>query len=204
MDLFMANKLPNLSKNNPLTKPISGNPHQSDNPSRRTFLKCSMAGGALMVSAIHIPAAARTGSTEANTAKPVRFPLLAIHADNSMTLFNCRSEMGQGATTIQAQYLLDELDADWSLLKQVKQAGADPQQFGPQNTIGAISSFLGWKFHRDAGAQLRQLLVNQAMAIWQVDAESLYTQNSYIYHRPHRPKTQLWRTVRTVTGYHSS
>ncbi len=184
MDLFMANKLTNLSKNNPLTKPISGNPHQSENPSRRTFLKCSLAGGALMVSAIHIPAAARTGSNESHTAKPVRFPLLAIHADNSMTLFNCRSEMGQGATTIQAQYLLDELDADWSLLKQVEQAGADPQQFGPQNTIGAISSFLGWKFHRDAGAQLRQLLVNQAMAIWQVDAESLYTQNSYIYHRP--------------------
>lgn len=158
------------------------------NNSRRTFLKCSVTGSGLALIAIHnLALAARTNSDSQATSvssekAPLELPLVTLHFNNDITLFNSRAEMGQGVTTTLAQYLLDEMDVDWQQVTEVRQALANEEIYGPQATIGALSSLIGWKVHRDAGAKIRQLLLNQAAAIWQVETNSLNTQSGYVVH----------------------
>ena len=163
-------------------------PQTQINHSRRTFLKASISGTGLALTAIHLPVNGAANSPTQQSPQELRFPLLVIHFDNNITLFNTRSEMGQGVTTTLAQYMLEELDADWSQIKEVQQAGADAKRFGHQNTIGAISSFIGWKFHREAGAKIRQLLVNQALAVWKADADAVKTDKGFVWHKQTKQK----------------
>ena len=63
-----------------------------------------------------------------------------IDSDNVVTAIIPQSEMGQGVMTSLSQLLLEDLDAAWSQIREVKQSWADGARFGHQNTIGAISS----------------------------------------------------------------
>lgn len=168
------------------------------NKQRRTFLKCSLVGSGLAITAISSSA---ISASAANTSQGItslhsppkqpsslEFPLLTLHFNNEITLFNSRSEMGQGVTTTLAQYLLDEMDAQWSQITAIKQSPANKEVYGNQNTIGAISSFIGWKVHRDAGARIRQLLVNEASRIWKVGTDTIKTQSGYVIHKPTQQK----------------
>ncbi|MGB7215050.1 MAG: molybdopterin cofactor-binding domain-containing protein, partial [Gammaproteobacteria bacterium] len=80
---------------------------------RRAFLK---AGGALVVGfAIGVPSAGRAQSTARGaTAGPPNPELidtwLAIHADNTATLYIGYVELGQGTTTALPQIAAEELD----------------------------------------------------------------------------------------------
>lgn len=147
--------------------------------SRRQFLKLSLSatGSSMLFGLQH----ANAEGAALNT-RSAHYPLLELHPDNSITLINSRSEMGQGVTTLLAQYLLEEMDADWSQVKAVKQAGADATLYGHQNTIGAISSFLGWWHHRAAGAQIRHLLLHAAAKRWQVAVEQCAAERGMVKH----------------------
>jgi len=115
-------------------------------------------------------------------------PFLHILPDNGIIFYNARSEMGQGVTTLLAQYVLDELDADWNLIREVRQASADREAFAegwvPQLTVGAMSSVLGWSFYRRAGAQLRQVFLQAAAKRLGVPKEALRTELSHVIHTP--------------------
>lgn len=150
------------------------------NSSRRTFLKCSITTSGLVLVAMHTSGFSQEKSESQKA--PLALPMVTIHFDNSITLYNTRSEMGQGVTTTLAQYLLDEMDASWDQVTEVLQAPADEEIYGPQGTIGALSTLFGWKIHRDAGAKIRQLLLSQAATIWQVDVSGLTTQSGYVIH----------------------
>jgi isoquinoline 1-oxidoreductase beta subunit len=109
------------------------------------------------------------------------YSLCDLHPDNSITFYVSRSEMGQGVTNLLAQYFLEELDAAWHQIDEVKQAYACEERFGPQRTTASISSFEGWYFHRQAGARLRLLLLEGAAKAWKVPVATLRTKEGKIF-----------------------
>ena len=142
---------------------------------RRYFLKLSAgaAGGVLLAAYTPQQRKAEDGSPGDQIS-----PFVHIRPDNSIVFYNARSEMGQSVTTLLAQYVLDELDADWDLITDVWQASLDFDV--PQLTIGAISTFQGWRFFRQAGARLRQLFLQAGAAHFGVAAELLTTDKSFV------------------------
>lgn len=143
---------------------------------RRQLLKLSAgaAGGVLL--AAYLPASAQT-----THAQVFINPFVQIRPDNRIIFYNARSEMGQGVTTLLAQYVLDELDADWGLIDDVRQAKLDFAV--PQLTVGAISTFQGWRFFRQAGARLRLVFLAAGAEHFRVPVTDLTTDKSYVVNR---------------------
>jgi len=152
--------------------------------SRRVFLKIGTGAAGGLFLAEMLPALSDDGLGKTAFVSPY----LHILPDNSIILYNARSEMGQGVTTLLAQYILDELDADWRLIKEVKQAAADRTAFAeswvPQATVGAFSSFEGWRFYRHAGARLKQVFLRAGAAYFEALPHDLTAQNSFVTHTP--------------------
>ncbi|MDN4504112.1 molybdopterin-dependent oxidoreductase [Alteromonadaceae bacterium BrNp21-10] len=148
--------------------------------SRRSFVKLVATSAGLMVSGLSISMPEATPEQHNGDKLDAEFKLFTLHSDNSITLFCPRSEMGQGVMTSMAQLLLEELDADWSQIKQVQHAWADFDRFGAQDTIGAISSFIGWESHRQAGAAVKLLLRQTAAEHWQTDINNVSTDKGQI------------------------
>lgn len=146
--------------------------------SRRTFLKLMAASTGLIVSGMNV---ATTNAKDKNS--DIEFKLFTLHSDNSLTIYNSRSEMGQGVTTSLTQLIMEELDADWSQIKEIKNTWADEERFGHQNTIGAISSLIGWGSHRQAGAAVKLLLMQTAAKVWQVDESVVTSAKGYIFNK---------------------
>jgi isoquinoline 1-oxidoreductase beta subunit len=146
--------------------------------SRRMFLKLAGSTAGLVVSGLSLPL-----SAQSNDQPDLEFKLLTIHPDNTITIYNSRSEMGQGIMTSLTQLLLDELDADWSQIREVKNSWADAERFGHQNTIGAISSLIGWMSHRQAGGKIKLLLRQSAAKIWRIALEQVTTNKGMLHNK---------------------
>lgn len=146
--------------------------------SRRSFLKTSVtATGSLLVYAT-MP---QTANAEAVKANPM--PFIEMAPNGNITFISSRSDMGQGSPTSLAQILLDEMDADWDKLVEVKETDAFMETaYGGDDlaTIGAISTFIGWSNHREAGASLREGFKLAASGLWQVDPARLQAEKSVV------------------------
>jgi nicotinate dehydrogenase subunit B len=158
----------------------------TDSPSpsmdRRVFLK---AGGALVVSfSMGLkarPGFAQTG-TRGDEAGPPNPQLidtwLAIHADNTATLYIGFVELGQGTTTTLPQIAAEELDL---ALDQISTAQHDthvtPNQGG---TYSSASIARGGPQVRQAAAEARQALLRMASERLGVPAEQLQVENGVI------------------------
>ena len=89
---------------------------------RRAFLRATASAASGLLLAFHLPARAQTAETVSKSAKnfaPNAF--LNIGADNKITVWVTRSEMGQGVRTALPMMLADELEAEWSQIE-LKQA----------------------------------------------------------------------------------
>lgn len=106
---------------------------------------------------------------------------LAIAEDGSVTLICHRSEMGQGIRTGLALAVADELEADWSRVK-VKQAPADEEKFGNQDTDGSRSMRHNFLAMRRVGAAARMMLEEAAAAQWNVPVRDVKASNHEIVH----------------------
>jgi isoquinoline 1-oxidoreductase beta subunit len=146
--------------------------------SRRMFLKLAGSTAGLVISGLSLPLSAKSSERPS-----LEFKLLTIHPDNTLTIYNSRSEMGQGIMTSLTQLLLDELDADWSQIREVKNSWADAERFGHQNTIGAISSLIGWMSHRQAGGKINLLLRQTAAKIWKVELDKVTTHKGELHNQ---------------------
>ncbi|GHF84620.1 xanthine dehydrogenase family protein molybdopterin-binding subunit [Thalassotalea marina] len=149
--------------------------------SRRLFLKLTATTSGLLFSGLAFTAEnsaiVNRQNDEENAAQ---FPLLILHADNSITVINTRAEMGQGVSTSLTQLLFEDLDADWQQLKTVEQGWADDTRFGHQNTIGAISSLIAWNFHRQVGAKINLLLREAACKVWKLSLSEVKTNQGVV------------------------
>jgi isoquinoline 1-oxidoreductase beta subunit len=172
--------------------------------SRREFLKISFVAGTGLVVAIYLdgckitptPTGTPTPEATALAPTPTTSPtstnepeaklspnvFVTIGSDGVVTITQHRSEMGQGVRTALPMILADELGADWNMVR-VEQALAD-KKYGDQSTGGSVSVENWYEPLRMAGAATRQLLVNAAAQIWNLQASDCYSENSLVIHRP--------------------
>ncbi len=149
--------------------------------SRRNFLKLSGATSALVLG-FHLPEVGEATDLDAfqvinmaqatDAFKPSLY--VQIDPDSTITITVHRSELGQGVNTSVPMIVAEELDADWAMIRTV-QAPAD-RAYGNQVTGGSVSISGSYTTLRSAGATVRQLLINAAATIWNVDPATLRTE----------------------------
>jgi len=151
--------------------------------SRRDFLRASLATSGGLVMGMFLP----FSRMEARAAQPgaqLSNVWVRIGADNSITVINARSEMGQGVFTALPMLLAEELQVDVRALK-VELAPASKeyanQLLGVQCTGGSSSVRDAWEILRTAGAQLRTMLVTAAARRWQVEASACRAEQGVVH-----------------------
>jgi len=152
---------------------------------RRSFLKVSATGGALLVGA-YLPGLRGTGTAEAaGSFEPNVW--LKISADDIVTIMLSQLEMGQGVMTSMPMLVAEELDVEWNKIK-TEWVPADPKYGNPnfggaQLTAGSNSVRGMWKILREAGATARVMLMTAAAQNWSVDPASCSTEKGEILHK---------------------
>jgi isoquinoline 1-oxidoreductase beta subunit len=161
--------------------------------SRRDFLKLSGLAGGGLVLAVYLEACAP--GTEAPTivavtpdgspAPVLPFDWIAdiylkIDQDGVLTFTAFRSEMGQGIRTALAMLVAEELDIAWSSVR-IVQADAD-SSYGNQQTGGSVSISTYHETMRQAGATARQMLVEAAAKVWDVDPDQCKSEAGFVIH----------------------
>jgi isoquinoline 1-oxidoreductase beta subunit len=165
--------------------------------SRRQFLEITLLSGGGLMASFALPDVARAAGDERPAGPPWGLrdtPLGAfvrIHADNSIVIGARGCEIGQGVVTSLPMLIAEELEVRWDQVR-VEQlpygimAGKEPGQFearyGPQGAGGSTSIPDGWQSLREAGVQIRQLLVAAAAQLWATDAAKLVARDALITH----------------------
>ncbi len=167
--------------------------------SRRQFLQVSLSGGALLAT-VSFPELALAAGAE-----PVKAPggvplgvFVRINPDNTVIIGARGCEIGQGVVTSLPMLIAEELDVRWDQV-QVQQMpygiapGKEPGQFippyGAQGAGGSTSISDSYKELREAGAQIRALLIAAAAQQWGVGAGSLKTRDGAVWHADGRGLT---------------
>jgi len=115
---------------------------------------------------------------------PVQDPLaltaayLAITPDNRVRFTCPAAEIGQGAATVLAQLVAEDLDADWDQIDVVI-AGAGESYLNPMKRLQSVSQSMNVRGYHDLirqiGAAARQKLVMAAADKWDMDPALLKT-----------------------------
>ncbi|MDX1818466.1 MAG: xanthine dehydrogenase family protein molybdopterin-binding subunit [Marinobacter sp.] len=106
---------------------------------------------------------------------------IQIDSDGLVTFINNRAEMGQGIRTSLAMVAADELGADWDRVR-VRQAPADQEKYGNQNTDGSRSMRHWYDPIRRAGAAARLMLEQAAANEWGVPVSEVRTEVHKVVH----------------------
>lgn len=156
------------------------------NVSRRRFLM-GLAGGSALVLAARwdMPLASEKAQFGAG-AMPggwVDDPNVFIHIDpdGTVTVVNNRAEMGQGIRTSLVLLAADELGADWDRVT-VRQAEANQEKYGNQNTDGSRSMRHWYDPMRRAAAAARLMLEQAAADRWSVPLQEVRTDVHKVIH----------------------
>ena len=132
--------------------------------------------------------AAEGGPNQATMVFPAGVPnphaFVTLNADNSITVISHQFEMGQGAYTLAATLIAEELDAELAQITVVP-AGFNPQAYanplmGGQGTGGQTGTQATYLKVRTAGAAMRAMLVNAAAARWQVDPATVMIERGIV------------------------
>lgn len=151
-------------------------------PSRRDFLKSSVALGAGLVIGLNVDGLMAASGEPGFIANP----FVKILPDGTTVVIAKHFEMGQGTTTGLATLVAEELDADWNKVS-VNWAPADAKiyanlAFGSQGTGGSTAIANSFLQYREAGAIARDLLVRAAAAKWSVPASEITVAESMLKH----------------------
>lgn len=145
--------------------------------SRRSLLK---AGGALVISFPFVPGASAQ-TREPQPGPPAADQIdswIAIHSDNTATVYIGFAELGQGCSTALLQVAAEELDLDMS---QIKTVGLDthvtPNQGG---TFSSQAIRRGGPQVQRAAAEARQVLLTLAAEQLQIPVGSLRVQGGIV------------------------
>ena len=178
---------------------------------RRDFIKLVGAAGGGLVLAVYLEGCT-SDVQETATVPPVVFastpepPNLAewtpsiylkLDQDGILTVTAFRSEMGQGIRTAIAMVIADEMDVAWKAVR-IVQAPAD-SQFGDQVTGGSVSIASYYGILRGAGAKARQLLLEAAAQVWDVDPAQCATEAGFVIHPNGTEKIAYGALVETAS-----
>jgi isoquinoline 1-oxidoreductase subunit beta len=167
------------------------------NLSRREFLKLSGFAGGGLILAVYlegcgvgtsvptiIPVTPEASVTPSPTPQP---PFawqpdiyLKLGKDGILTFTAFRSDMGQGIRTALAMLVAEELDIEWSSVR-IMQADADPR-YGDQLTGGSVSISTYYDAMRSVGLHARQMLLQAAAQVWDVDPAACTTEAGFVIH----------------------
>src|SRR5438067_3345070 len=115
-------------------------------------------------------------------------PWVRIAPDGKITILSAGAEMGQGSMTSLPLIVAEEMDADWSKVA-IEWVPADAKvygykdPFGTENLmwiVGSRAVQLYFTQLRNAGAQVRKVLIANAAQNWGVDAATLKTEPSVV------------------------
>jgi isoquinoline 1-oxidoreductase beta subunit len=158
---------------------------------RRQFLEITALSSGALLAAFHRPALAATGADAAPGAPVPLGVWVRIEPDNRIVIAAHGCEIGQGVRTSLPMLIAEELEVRWDQVSVEQVAyvllpGDKPDSFtsryGAQGAGGSTSISDSWVPQRQAGAQIRQLLVAAAAEAWQVDAGSLTAREAQVWH----------------------
>jgi isoquinoline 1-oxidoreductase subunit beta len=104
-----------------------------------------------------------------------------IGSDESVTLYNGQSEMGQGVLTSLSMLIAEELDVDWAKVR-AEHPIASQEKYGNQFTVGSTSVSGAFMALRQVGAGVRQMLLGAAAQRFEVPVAQLRTELGVVYH----------------------
>ena len=129
-----------------------------------------------------------SGEAHAAAAKDVAINAwVTLSTDGTVTIMSPAAEMGQGSLTALPVILADEMDADWSKVKVVPapprgKLYGNPLFGGEQYTAGSATVRGYFNSMRQFGAQVRQVLLDNAARHWNVPVSELGTQPGMVVH----------------------
>lgn len=153
--------------------------------SRRQFLIISAIAGGVAGTGLLIGWNAFGRQNKNGNGTPASFAPNAwvrIDADNTVTIWVARSEMGQGVLTALAMLIAEELDVDWTKVR-VEQALAG-ERYGDQKTDGSSSISDSFYPLRGAGAVARAFFLTAAAQNWGVSPSTCRTEKGMVLHLP--------------------
>ena len=114
-------------------------------------------------------------------------PWISIAPDGTITIMSAATEMGQGSMTSLPLIIAEELDADWSRVRIVPAPPIDriygnPGFGGMMYTAGSNAVTSYYRPLRILGAQVRQVLLDNAARKLGVPVEELTTEPSTVVH----------------------
>src|ERR1700681_3916924 len=122
---------------------------------RRSFLKAGAATAGGLMLGFYLPERGKAQTT----ATPLKLnAFVHVGADDFVTLFIHKSEMGQGTVTSLSMLLAEELECDWKKIR-TEFPGVDPAYGQLQGVFGSMSVRSSYKSLREAGAAAREMLV---------------------------------------------
>ena len=157
------------------TKPSPPPVKSSAAISRRTFLATSAAAGGALVVGLTLRGRFHLPSSDAS--KDPFNAWIRIHPDGQTQLVLNKSEMGQGVFTALPMILAEEAEIDFARITVVQADNAD-------GTGGSGSVWEGYKPLRQAGAQVREVLIAAAARQWSVPSSECHARNSQVVHTP--------------------
>ncbi len=142
--------------------------------SRRAFLATSAAAGGALVVGLTLRGRFQTS---ADASQNPFNAWVRIYPDGQIHLVLNKSEMGQGVFTSLPMILAEEAEIDFSQISVLQADNAD-------GTGGSGSVWEGYLPLRQAGAQVREVLIAAAARQWNVPAVECRARNSQVIHVP--------------------
>ncbi|HET9473482.1 MAG TPA: molybdopterin cofactor-binding domain-containing protein [Steroidobacteraceae bacterium] len=160
---------------------------------RRQFLEISALGSGALLVTMSLPVPGRTAANGAVlAAQPVSLGVFVrIDPDNHIVIGARGCEIGQGVRTSLPMLIAEELEVRWDQvrveqlpygIKEGDQPGTFAPRYGPQGAGGSTSISDGWQDLRQAGAQIRELLIAAAAQAWNTKAGSLIAREAEVRH----------------------
>jgi isoquinoline 1-oxidoreductase subunit beta len=146
--------------------------------SRREVVKA----GAAFVLGFYLPGYGQESASRSSEAfKPNAW--VRITGDNRITVLTDIPELGQGTPTANVMMLADELEVEWSSI-QWEQAPTIPAIYKHLSTGGSGGTAATWLPMRQAGAQVREMLLTAAAQRWGVERKDCKAENGAAVHTP--------------------
>jgi isoquinoline 1-oxidoreductase beta subunit len=155
--------------------------------SRRAFLRRAGLSGIALTLGSYWPVSGKTGGEIVHIDHPEDLATelmtwISIDSSGRVTIFNHRSEMGQGTWQTIPQIVAEELEVNMADIS-VRFASANPQKFGPQPQEGSFSVRGWYQQLLRMGASAREMLVEAAARRWGVEPAECYAENGKVMHR---------------------
>ncbi|SHN25159.1 molybdopterin cofactor-binding domain-containing protein [Chitinophaga sp. CF418] len=151
--------------------------------SRRAFLQQAGLSGLALTIGYYWPAIGKsTGEIVRADDVTELMSWISIDSSGKVTIFNHRSEMGQGTWQSIPQIIAEELEVSMDQVS-VQYAAVHPTKYGPQPQEGSFSVRGWYQQLLRVGTSAREMLIEAAAKQWHVNPAECYAENGEVIHR---------------------